>query len=57
MRKPKKQESSKPKCVFCGRDENVQFVMINPRFKPFGTACVECEATLPPDTVVPSDGK
>jgi hypothetical protein len=40
-----------PRCVFCGRDSGVQFAIFNPRFPPFGTACVECEAKLPPGTV------
>lgn len=43
-----------PVCVFCKRSEGVQFAIFNPRFKPFGTACVECEKTLPPDTKVPT---
>jgi hypothetical protein len=43
----------RPRCVFCGRDTDVQFSIFNPRFPPFGTACVDCEATLPPETVVP----
>lgn len=49
-----KNETSKPVCRFCGKSGNgVQFAMFNPRFKPFGTACVECEATLPEGTTVP----
>lgn len=49
----KTETKSKPTCVFCGRSDGVQFAIFNPRFQPFGTACVECEATLPPDTKVP----
>jgi hypothetical protein len=49
----KRKQSSAPRCVFCGRSEGVQFAIFNPRFKPFGTACVECEATLPAGTQVP----
>ena len=45
---------SRPKCCFCHRDGNgVQFSVFNPRFKPFGTACTDCEATLPAGTIVP----
>jgi hypothetical protein len=43
----------RPRCVFCGRGDGVRFVMFAPRFKPFGTACFECERTLPPGTTVP----
>ena len=44
-----------PTCVFCGRSGNgVQFVIFNPRFKPFGTACTDCEASLPEGTAVPA---
>ena len=44
-----------PTCVFCGRNGNgVQFAIFNPRFQPFGTACTDCEATLPPDTQLPT---
>ena len=50
----RKKESSAPRCVFCGRSENVQFVMFNPRFKPFGTACYDCETTLPAGTTLPA---
>jgi len=49
----KAKQSSAPRCVFCGRDSGVQFAIFNPRFKPSGTACVECEATLPAGTQVP----
>lgn len=44
-----------PRCVFCNRDENVQFQIFSPRFEPFGTACVECEAALPEGTTLPGD--
>lgn len=44
---------NRPTCVFCKRSEGVQFAVFNPRFKPFGTACVDCERTLPPGTQVP----
>lgn len=44
----------KPECVFCGRSgTGVQFAIFNPRFKPFGTACTDCEAILPEGTKVP----
>lgn len=43
----------KPTCVFCKKSEDVQFAILNPRFQPFGTACVECEKELPEGTVVP----
>ena len=46
--------SSAPTCAFCGRSgSGVQFAIFNPRFKPFGTACTDCEASLPPDTQLP----
>lgn len=48
-----KHEASKPTCVFCGRSNGVQFAIFNPRFQPFGTACTECEETLPEGTTVP----
>ncbi len=51
--KTTKTQSSAPRCVFCGRDSGVQFAVFNPRFAPFGTACVECEASLPPGTPGP----
>ncbi len=44
---------SAPRCVFCGRSEGAEFQIFGPRFEPFGTACVECEATLPKGTEVP----
>ena len=54
MKHKNKSKSSAPVCVFCGKSGNgVQFVLFNPRFKPFGTACDECEKTLPPGTEVP----
>lgn len=46
-------QSSAPVCVFCHRSEGVQFAIFTPRFQPFGTACVECERTLPAGTTVP----
>jgi DNA-directed RNA polymerase subunit RPC12/RpoP len=46
-----------PVCVFCKRSgAGVQFLIFNPRFKPFGTACVDCEASLPPGTTLPEPG-
>lgn len=45
---------SAPTCVFCQRSSGVQFAMFNPRFAPFGTACVACETSLPAGTVVPA---
>ena len=51
----RKARATAPRCVFCGRDRSVQFVIFNPRFAPFGTACVECERTLPPGTVLPAE--
>ena len=45
-----------PVCRFCGKSGNgVLFAIFNPRFKPFGTACVDCEASLPNETVLPSE--
>ena len=38
---------SKPKCAFCKKSAGVQFNIFTPRFAPFGTACVECETTIP----------
>lgn len=38
---------SAPVCAFCKRsDAGVQFAIFNPRFKPFGTACTDCEALV-----------
>lgn len=51
--KAKREKPTVPTCVFCGRSSGVQFVIFNPRFAPFGTACVDCESTLPEDTTVP----
>lgn len=43
-----------PVCRFCRRSgAGVTFAMFAPRFAPFGTACTDCEATLPPGTTVP----
>lgn len=53
MKRKYRNTSSAPTCVFCHRAQGVQFAIFNPRFAPFGTACVECEATLPPGTEVP----
>lgn len=54
MRKNNKSFNSVPTCVFCGRSgAGVQFLIFNPRFEPFGTACVDCEKTLPEGTKVP----
>ena len=51
----KKTKPSAPTCIFCGRNGNgVQFAIFTPRFKPFGTACTECEATLPLETTIPA---
>jgi len=49
-----KAKAKAPTCVFCGASEGAQFAVFTPRFKPFGTACVKCEAALPPGTVVPA---
>jgi hypothetical protein len=51
----KKKETTRPRCVFCKRDTGVTFVIFNPRFKPFGTACTDCEASLPEGTKVPDE--
>lgn len=52
--KPGKVRSA-PVCVFCKRSgAGVQFAIFNPRFTPFGTACADCEATLPEGTTVPA---
>ena len=54
-KKPKK--SSAPVCVFCKRSgAGVHFLIFNPRFEPFGTACTDCEKSLPEGTVVPPKG-
>lgn len=51
-RKPK---PAGPVCVFCKRGGfGIQFAIFSPRFPPFGTACTDCEASLPPDTTVPA---
>jgi hypothetical protein len=49
----RKKETTRPRCVFCKRDVGVTFAIFNPRFKPFGTACTDCEASLPEGTKVP----
>lgn len=53
MPRPKRQP--RPKCVFCGRSgPDVYFQIFSARrFEPFGTACVDCERDLPPETVLP----
>ena len=51
----RKKESIAPRCVFCGRSgSGVTFAIFNPRFKPFGTACTDCEKSLPPGTPLPA---
>ncbi len=46
---------NKPVCVFCGRSgDGVLFNIFTPRFAPFGTACTDCEASLPPGTKPPN---
>jgi len=58
MRKKTKQAPSVPTCAFCKRSgTGITFAMFNPRFQPFGTACTECEATLPPGTANPVSEK
>lgn len=54
-KKPRKKsrQSDAPICVFCKRSSGVGFNIFTPRFPPFGTACVECEESLPPGTTVP----
>lgn len=50
-----KPKASMPTCCFCGRSgDGVLFSIFTPRFKPFGTACTDCESTLPAGTVVPA---
>ncbi len=50
-----KSKSGAPRCVFCHRSgDGVLFNIFTPRFKPFGTACIECEAKLPEGTQVPA---
>ena len=53
MKTKSKKSSSAPVCAFCKRSEGVQFAIFTPRFKPFGTACVECEKSLPEGTPAP----
>jgi len=54
MKNKKKNGSSAPVCAFCGRSGNgVLFAIFNPRFKPFGSACVDCESRLPADAKLP----
>ena len=45
MKTKTKNQRTAPKCIFCGRSSGVQFNIFTPKFPPFGTACVECEAT------------
>ena len=33
-----------PQCLICQRTSGVQFAVIAPRFQPFGSVCVDCEA-------------
>ena len=55
MRKKTTKQDSKPTCAFCKRSgSGITFAMFSPRFQPFGTACTECEATLPPGTANPA---
>ena len=54
MPKKSRPVKSAPVCCFCRRSAGVQFVIFNPRFQPFGTACTDCESTLPPGTTVPN---
>ena len=50
-----KRKSDAPVCVFCQRSgAGVLFDIFSPRFQPFGTACTDCEESLPPGTVVPA---
>lgn len=43
MKRRNNKENSAPTCIFCGKSSGVQFAIFNPKFPPFGTACVECE--------------
>ena len=56
MKKAKKSSQSLPICCFCGGSHNTQFAIFNPRFQPFGTACVECEASMPAGITPPTSG-
>lgn len=49
--KRKSKKSETPRCVFCG--STGPFAIFSPRFKPFGTACVACEESLPAGTELP----
>ena len=51
----KKTKSGAPVCVFCNKSEGRMFNMFTPRFPPFGTACTECEESMPEGTEVPAD--
>ncbi len=53
MKHKNKSVGNAPRCVFCGRSNGAQFNIFTPRFQPFGTACVDCEKSLPPGTQVP----
>ena len=49
-----KKEVGPAVCVFCKRSgSGVAFAIFAPRFKPFGTACVQCETDLPEGTALP----
>lgn len=55
MTTTKKAKPAAPVCVFCKRTgAGVHFSIFQPRFQPFGTACMDCERTLPPGTKVPA---
>lgn len=51
----KTKSKSAPCCVFCHRSAGAQFVIFNPRFKPFGTACAECEEKIPQHIQTPAE--
>ena len=46
---------NKPTCAFCKKSAGVQFNIFTPRFAPFGTACVQCEITIPAHIKTVSD--
>lgn len=43
-RMKKKIEKEAPRCLICERKSGVQFAIFNPKFMPFGSVCIECEA-------------
>ncbi len=51
----KKKTSNAPCCVFCKKSHGAQFNIFTPRFKPFGTACVECEKSVPAHFKTPEE--